>query len=94
MKVSKYQEALDEISYQRTYSDIEGYSSIYDLCQNEISLLQELVDRATPVKVVDRVQLFDLEERNKIGKCECGCGVHEDDNFCSGCGRPLDWSEE
>ncbi len=88
--MNKYQKALNELKN----SDIrllvfknvseEEQPTIFDLFHSEIFALQELIDKATPMKVI------------KIGSdyssCpKCGQFVNCVENFCHCCGQQLDW---
>ena len=73
--MNKYQEALDWL--------MDGNDS----CGTEWDLLQELVDKATPMKPTPYIK--------NIGTCKsCEDSVHRLDNYCPNCGQKIDWSEE
>ena len=83
--MNKYQEALEIVKHY--YVSNEAPKSI--------ALLQELVDRATPKKVVDIQEEEDVGGHS--GKCpNChewvsdftGAGKH-----CDNCGQSLEWEE-
>ena len=91
--MNKYQEALD-----RMYDNY-----IYGAKQKEDSYfkLQELVDRATPMKPLSkRINHNGL----KVGGCKClyhidnhrstNTEVDETYDFCKKCGQALDWSDD
>lgn len=78
---NKYQEALDNV--RKVYVE----SNHYD--KEDIRLLQELVDKETPMKVV-KWKLAQPETRC----AKCGAGVERKDDYCWGCGQKLDWSDD
>lgn len=81
--MNKYQEALDKVtgSYDPEYC-----------YPDEVNLLQELVNKETPMKMTDKY----------MRKCpKCGkdiAGGHDLDvecmSYCFECGQHLDWSED
>ena len=82
--MNKYQKALDGISFQRTDSDIEGYSRIYDLCPNEISFLQELVEmREEALLWCNSV----LESNREV--CTFPNGERGDTGYCIELAKPI-----
>ena len=73
--MNKYQEALNRIA---------KYCG-----EDDLKTLQELVDRATPKKVVDKHPF------KSFGWCpNCNCSINRRNypKFC-GCGHAIDWSE-
>lgn len=84
--MSKYQEALDCI--KRFYAESEHYD------EENIRLLQELVDKATPKKLVR----YDFSKEWQCPNCGSGNGEYEGTvgthNYCHFCGQALDWSDE
>lgn len=80
--MSKYQEALNEM-----YAALNDSEKWID----KKKLLQELVDKETPVKPF-RNNLLSLPPRNMIGCGKCNgleiLGVYE---YCPYCGQKIDW---
>lgn len=77
--------------------------------KEELKILQELVDKETPMKVnkqanKEKVYLNDVSyvyEDVVLGECpNCETYLHEENeygdaiNYCPICGQKLDWSEE
>lgn len=85
--VSKYQISLNIYNYL-----IKRQGNLR-LVPSASRNLQELVDRANPKKPIKIDRLFENYFRNKIGICECGSSLYDDDNFCSNCGQEIDLSE-
>lgn len=91
-----YQEALDELFDNATngeplYVKQKYFNGIKE-CKDE---LQELVDKATPMKPDKHVLL----ERDHLGfptqgYCKkCGTSLLVKNNYCGRCGQALDWSK-
>lgn len=85
---NKYQEALDTI---RTYYDTWTGASIGFMYGKEINLLQQLIDKETPMLVTDiHVDEF------YCPKCHSEI-THDINNYgarpryCEDCGQRLDW---
>jgi hypothetical protein len=83
--MNKYQEAL--------YS-LEREHIVSDFCKNETDLLQELVDRATPMKPIE-ILVYDefIGANHYIQTCP-NCGLEVYDNNCchnNDCRQALDW---
>lgn len=86
--MNKYQEALDYLAvslqmFDETVDD-KTYRDELD-AKREIArkALQELVDKATPHKLL------------KNGLCKCGARVIVSfQDYCTQCGQAIDWSEE
>lgn len=73
--MNKYQEALDNVHAEWGTSD------------RDIDILQELVDRSTPIKPI--------KDSHSISACS-NCGrifLNGKPNYCSECGQALDWSK-
>lgn len=80
--MNKYQEALDTIFDFYKESHIEGKF----LLRSSIDSIQELVDRATPMK---------LKDTDSIPRCKCRAMGHAGNaRFCWYCGQALDWGGE
>lgn len=89
---NKYQEALDVI--KKTNLRSEHYvqfeeDNIENVYEEEIKILQELVDKETPMKVV-KWKLAQPETRC----AKCGAGLKRYNDYCWGCGQKLDWSND
>lgn len=78
--MSKYQEALNDI-----YNN-----DLYDINLESIKTLQELVDKATPLKQIIK--------NGRLYCAECSyCILIEDIwemSYCCACGQKIDWSDE
>lgn len=86
---NKYQEALDVVNQsddEKFIKDSRAYFDKYKI--NPVSVLQELVDKATPMKVV-KWKLAQPETRC----AKCGAGLERYHDYCWGCGRKVDWSD-
>ena len=96
--MNKYQEALNAIKTEPKIQDYYGdYINFFDKDDEDIALLQELVDKATPKKPI--VQTFKspyLKSYINKGFCpQCKKEV-EEDNCCSNndCRQAIDWSTD
>ena len=70
--MNKYQESLDEIEYTTVHNeDLNEEERIFDEDDVNIKTLQELVDKATPIKVLFREFHDDgfMCDRYHSGKC-------------------------
>ena len=78
--MKKYQEALDR--FEEAFRNVTLDD---DLTNERQDLLQELVDKETPMK----------PKRNKryCGNCDT-VRLLPYDNYCSNCGQKIDWSDE
>ena len=56
-----------------------------------IRTLDELVDKATPIK--PKNQRYDNVHSVGGGVCKCESLVYEFHSFCPNCGQAIDWSE-
>ena len=86
---NKYQEALDVINQsddEKFIKDSRAYFDKYKI--NPVSVIQELVDKETPMKVV-KWKLAQPETRC----AKCGAGLERYHDYCWGCGRKVDWSD-
>lgn len=96
--MNKYQEALDcvtGITRKMLDNPTVEFSKKY---LESIKLLEELVDKATPVKPDDYKNLgFVLcgtyVIKMKTGKCKCGHPVDLLRSHCP-CGQALDWTDD
>ena len=97
---NKYQEALDDLVFKVFTSRA---TRVWDLKYNNKQnkelekarkLIQELVDKETPMKKVVKLEFNDM----KMFYCpKCNELLHESDNYCRECGQKLkeyDWSDE
>lgn len=86
---NKYQEALDILKYFL-------HEVCKCTCQNLGAFendLQELVDKETPMKVIEKLEVpVSYEQYRKCPKCENL--VSRMWLYCPDCGQKLDWSEE
>ena len=79
--MSKYQEALNYLDWfcEKPH-------------QEQQDLLQELIDKETPIKPINQFKVdFGL---GNVGNCVCGAEVNYQQIYCDVCGQKLDWSEE
>ena len=77
----KHQEALNNV--KRVYVESEHYD------EEDIRLLQELVDKATPKKVDKYSRHKDLEPTYFCPICENI--VEKEHKYCTECGQRLEW---
>ena len=83
--MNKYQEALSSILFTL---HLRVKPKILGNCEDEnLEVLQELVDRATPKKPIYESKLSRYGYRCPI------CELFVDDDFCKNCGQAIDWSE-
>ena len=85
MKQNKYQEALNYLDW---------HCSVEHKEQQE--LLQELVDKETPLRVI-KLKCYRNEEYNACPKCNTNVYIDDHDYYlerCDVCGQKLDWSDE
>ena len=84
--MNKYEKAWKNITTPTDKDD--DYAQI-DF-RKEIDIIDELVERARPMKPFDITidKVFELE----IGYCPSCNGIVQDE-FCNHCGQTLDWSE-
>jgi hypothetical protein len=84
MNKEKYQEALNNV--KRVYVESDHYD------EEDINLLQELVDKATPKK---RVYIDTTPSISSHFICPvCKTKVSPIGLYCDNCGQALDWSDE
>ena len=88
--MNKHQEALNQIKHE-LYAEEDDYN---------VSLMQELVDKATPKKPKRKlIETEDLWNETitivGIDICDdCKNQVQHSEKFCKYCGQAMDWSEE
>lgn len=90
-----YQEALDIINERFDYMNEELHpKKHYQKPQFSLDTLQELIDKATPKKVIHMA--IDDKEADYYYCPNCKADVYMDNsyNYCKNCGQALDWSEE
>ena len=94
--MNKYQEALANILFYCGHANYDKY--LNPKVFEELKIIQELVDKATPKKVIIRAILY-CNCNN--GECDNGFIYHcpvcnicdvENMNYCPDCGQALDWS--
>lgn len=97
--MNKYQEALNRIKtidldmiedlqtrYEQSHYGIHDYPTLE--MSGDIKTLQELVDKETPMKVEEELELFrcpNCNEKLLLYKCSI--------TYCYECGQKLDWSD-
>ena len=79
-RMNKYQEALKRLRTNEYLTSREQ--------REYYNLLQELVNKETPMKVV-KWKLAQPETRC----AKCGAGLERKHDYCWGCGRKVDWSD-
>lgn len=88
--MNKYQEALDRMYDNYVYGAKQKEDSYFTL--------QELVDKATPIKPtlykpIEAFNDYDIEQPFHIIKCgKCEYWLEPSDKFCPYCGTEIDWS--
>ena len=95
---NKYQEA-----FKRLKNDIERGNCDYNV-EPYLNILQELVDKETPMKVIEKYAHKERDYLNEcsfvyteviIGNCpNCWEDINENYTYCPNCGQKLDWSDE
>ena len=80
--MNKYQKALDYLTENSMYETVEQGIEAQEL-------LQELVDRATPKKIVYK---HPFKAFGWCPSCNCSINRRNHPKFC-GCGQALDWRE-
>lgn len=90
--MNKYQEALETLCEAITQRK-------HFVIKLAIGNLNELVEKATPKKVVDIDTYIDFEEgytgySGICPTCREWCYSNHDSCYCGGCGQALDWGEE
>lgn len=91
--MNKYQEALQVMksNNERIVDKARIFVDKYD--ENPFVVLQELVDKETPMKVVEKWE--DSTNYEQFHKCpKCKDIVVRVCLYCPFCGQHLDWSEE
>jgi len=91
-------ESLDLlVSFSNRYVSQEDNDDLVPVARECRMKLQELVDRATPKKVVDKLNhytFYKLGVGETIGRCgRCGSVIKNNESYCNNCGQAIDWSE-
>ena len=81
--MNRYQDSLD--NFVKALSHFTKFKSIHDWKSD----LQELVDKATPKKPIQKAA-----KRIVCPNCERSIAREVSPRYCSVCGQRLDWSEE
>lgn len=104
--MNKYKEALNCIKEIVIDERADGYyqpKTVEHFYYGEISDLNELVEKATPKKIVKReedigeelAEAFDCERYITVEYCPiCGEKLRGIEKYCLKCGQALDWSED
>lgn len=91
--MNKYEKALEELSFPLMSSDCGGCKCGESDCSCEkreaVETLQELVDKATPKKL-----LYNGEYVSFCNCPNCKKVVPVHGNYCPRCGQALDWRVE
>ena len=84
--MNKYQKALNNIESGYVYHQRDAYD-------DDFELLQQLVDKETPIKPTNQVVIdFGL---GNAGNCKaCNREVNYQNKYCDNCGQRIDWREE
>ena len=93
--MSKYQEALKTVKKSCISAAMEfNFGELFEEEEKALSTLQELIDKATPKKLVR----YDFSKEWHCPNCGSGNGEYEGTvgthNYCHFCGQALDWSDE
>ena len=84
--MNKYEEAWKKIKYVTNYN-----VRAFDDDDEEIKVIQELVDKATPKKVID---INDIEfEMYECPSCHCKWIRDGKEHYCHNCGQALLWKD-
>lgn len=86
-------EALETIK-EIPLDEYKGYKTVDYLYKNETEILEELVERDTPMKVI----IGGIDNHGRVREvicpiCHQWLTFTEKENFCPKCGKRLDWSE-
>ena len=101
--MNKYQEALEELSYPLDDSSCGGCKCGESDChckkRTAVETLQELVDKSTPKKPINKTkgdEYIQYENCNIVICPHCGkrLKVKSRGNYCDKCGGALDWWSE
>lgn len=91
--MNKYQEAYNLIFNELIPMPELNYIDVKRLFDS-MDLLQELVDKETPKKVLNKHKEYCFPSAYRLsGKCP-NCKNHVDESkYCNRCGQKLDWSD-
>ena len=85
--MNKYQESLDRIDQYRVNKNLK-----IDI--KDILTLQELVDKQTPKKVINKHKEYVFPKKYRLSGLCSNCKNHVNESkYCHNCGQALDWSE-
>ena len=89
--MNKYQEAFDEIK------NVVVFNKNFNYYANYLKVVQELVDKETPMK--PKLKENDVWQSSMYCKnCESFVGTkhleYTHQNYCTGCGQRIYWSDE
>lgn len=89
--MNKYQEA---IAIRNAYIQTEsGTKCLDDYYKERFDTLQELVDKETPKKVLNKHKEYCFPSAYRLSGICPNCKNHVDESkYCSRCGQKLDWS--
>lgn len=93
--MNKYQEALEHII--KCDREDCGMSYLSDAYRNDLSVLRELVDKATPKKPINKAtyNYDDIPFTALCPNCKENLGYESKNiiKYCYKCGQALDWSD-
>lgn len=99
--MNKYQEAYERIECVEIYEYAGARFPVFEMktdYKSDLDVLKELVDRATPKKVIfTNVDITTHADEFRIIKRWKNCPICQSKaigNYCQNCGQFLDWSEE
>ena len=100
--MKKYQDALNELHKEALWyaSEMSGVNGSYDELEkatnDKVLLIQELVDKATPMEV-RFIEICAFNKRKEYECPKCNVGLNQDVPYeywyCPECGQRLDWSD-
>lgn len=103
--MNKYQDALEYMkanavqeitnSYFRKHKALDGIN--FEEFDNNLTTLQELVDKETPKKVLivnDEYVCPGCLNGDRLSTYERECYPHYDNPRCGECGQALDWNDD
>ena len=87
---TKYHNALNILSFYSDIYNIQKKSNIHEI-EVAQSALQELVDRATPMKPI---HIHVLKQFGKCLLCNSSINIRSHLHFCGDCGQAIDWEDD
>lgn len=93
---NKYQEALDNAVSDIEYCYNDSFEEVPEKRLKEVELLQQLVDKETPIKVKKRLKAISPIHDTVMGTC-LNCGEEDlkvNYNYCPICGQKLKWGRD